>query len=251
MSAVAALSGKSFSERLVDFASDVQYRRVMTDEDREAVFRLRYEAYVREGTIPISFSKRLTDAYDEMPNVWIFGAFIDGRLASSIRVHVASPDQPNSPSMAVFPDVLVPEIEKGHTIVDPTRFVVDPALVGRYQELPYITVRLGFLASEYFDAELGLASVRVEHQAFYKRLFLMNPLCEPRTFPNLTKLFSLMGINYPSVKERIIQRYPFMKSSMAEMQSLFGHVGMEQPLELAHLLNAGNADLQAGLHHPS
>ena len=166
MSAATAPAGKPFSERLVDFARDVQYRRIETENDREAVFRLRYEAYVREGTIPISPSKRFTDTYDETSNVSIFGTFVDGELVSSIRVHVASPDDPVSPSVGVFPDVLLPEIEKGHTVVDPTRFVVDPRVAGRYPELPYITVRLGFLASEYFQADLGLAAVRVRTPGF-------------------------------------------------------------------------------------
>lgn len=221
MGSVAARVGKGFSERLSDFAETVQYRRIESEADREAVFRLRYEAYVREGTIPISFEKRFADKYDELPNVWIFGAYIDGELASSLRVHVATPEHPLSPSVDVFPDVLRPEIEKGRTIVDPTRFVAHPAIARHYPELPYITVRLGFLASEYFRADLGLASVRVEHQAFYKRVFLMNPLCEPRRFPKLAPLFSLMGVNYPSVKERIIQRYPFMQSTPAELEELY------------------------------
>jgi hypothetical protein len=223
MSSVAARAGRTFSQRLQEFADAVQYRRIEAAADLEAVFRLRYEAYVREGTIPISFEKRFADKYDEMPNVSIFGAYIDGELASSIRVHVANPEHPMSPSVDVFPDVLAPAIEKGHTIVDPTRFVSHPVIGRGYPELPYITVRLGFLASEYFKANLGLASVRVEHQAFYKRLFLMNPLCEPRRFPNLAPLFSLMGVDYPSVKKQIIQRYPFMQSTPAELEDLYGH----------------------------
>jgi hypothetical protein len=222
MSSVVARAGKVFSDRLCDFAETVRYRKIESEDDLEAVFRLRYEAYVREGTIPISFEKRFADRYDEMPNVWIFGAYVDGELVSSIRVHVATPQHPFSPSVDVFSDLLRPEIDKGRTIVDPTRFVTHPVIAKCYPELPYITVRLGFLASEYFRADLGLASVRVEHQAFYKRLFLMNPLCEPRRFPNLAPLFSLLGVNYPSVKERIIQRYPFMQSTQAELEELYG-----------------------------
>ena len=80
MSSVARCPQKTFSERLVDFASEVRYQRVETEHEREAVFRLRYEAYVREGTIPISFSKRFSDTYDETCNVWIFGVYINGEL---------------------------------------------------------------------------------------------------------------------------------------------------------------------------
>lgn len=216
-----ALAGRSFSERLVDFLDVIECRPVDTGEEREAVFRLRYDAYVREGAIPIGFSKRFTDAYDDAPNAWIFGIYIEGRLASSIRVHVASPEHPDAPCMMVFSDILGPEIERGHSIVDPTRFVADHNMARLHPELPYVTVRLGFLASEYFAADIGLATVRAEHQAFYKRLFGLKPLCEPREYPSLMKPISLMAIHYPTVREGIMARYPFMRSTSEERATLF------------------------------
>jgi N-acyl-L-homoserine lactone synthetase len=221
MSGAPLLSG-TFADRLFECRNRVEYRLVRNEADLDAVYELRYDAYVREGIIPISPERRFTDAYDQTPNVWIFGVYLDGRLASSIRVHVATPRCPISPSVDVFPDLLRPAVEQGQTIVDPTRFVADREMARRHPELPYITVRLGFLASERFRADLGLASVRSEHQAFYKRLFYLQPLCEPRTFPNLTATFSLMGVNYLSVKERIIARYPFMQTTPDELEQLFG-----------------------------
>jgi len=38
---------------------------------------------------------------------------------------VASPENPDAPSVAVFPDLLKPELNDGKVIVDPTRFVAD------------------------------------------------------------------------------------------------------------------------------
>jgi len=94
---------------------------------------------------------------------------------------------------------------------------------------------------------LGLAAVRVEHQAFYRRLFMMKPLCEPRMFPNLTKLFSLMGINYMPVRDQIIRRYPFMNSSMAEMTALFGRERVD--VDMSGFKQPVPAIEQAMVHH--
>lgn len=222
MSSAVVESGVSFSQRLIDFLDKVEYRHLDDMKARDEAFRLRYDAYVREGMIPISFEKRLTDHYDEMANVHVFGVYLDGSMASTIRVHVASPFEPHSPTVDAFPEILLPEIEQGHTVVDPTRFAVHPSLVGRHPELPYVTARLGFLASEHYEADLGLASVRMEHQAFYRRLFGLHPLCAPRPYHGMAKPLSLMGIDYLAVRDKVIARYPFMDTTPAELESLFG-----------------------------
>jgi N-acyl-L-homoserine lactone synthetase len=219
-----AFNGPSFAERLVDFLDLAEVRRLAHPDDLEAVFRLRYDAYVREGAIPRDFSRRFTDGFDRQSNVWIFGVYLDGRLASSIRVHVASPENSSAPATAVFPDLLMPEIDKGRTIVDPTRFVADEHLARQNPELPYATVRLGLVASEHFKADIGLATVRLEHRAFYKRLFGLEPLGEPRNYPNLAKPICLMGIDYPQSRRRILERYPYLRSTEEEREMLFGHV---------------------------
>lgn len=222
MSSVAPAGSSSFSQRLIDFLDRIEYRRLETREDREDAFNLRYEAYVREGMIPIGFEKRLTDDYDNADNVHVFGVYMDGDMVSTIRVHYASPGNPHSPTVDAFPETLMPEIDKGHIIVDPTRFAVHPSMSGQHPELPYVTARLGFLASEYYSAGLGLASVRVEHQAFYRRLFGMRPLCPPRQYHGLKKQLSLMGIDYCAVRESVIARYPFMDATADELEMLFG-----------------------------
>ncbi|AEQ52098.1 N-acyl amino acid synthase FeeM domain-containing protein [Pelagibacterium halotolerans] len=222
MSSVAPVGVVSFSQRLIDFLDRIEYRRLEATQEREEAFNLRYEAYVREGMIPIGFEKRLTDGYDDADNVHVFGVHMDGAMVSTIRVHYASPENPHSPTVDAFPETLKPEIDKGHIVVDPTRFAVHPSMSGLHPELPYITARLGFLASEYYSANLGLASVRVEHQAFYRRLFGMRPLCPPREYHGLKKQLSLMGIDYCAVRESVIARYPFMNATSAELEMLFG-----------------------------
>lgn len=199
----------------------VDYRLAETPADRERIYRLRYRAYLREGAIGARSDRRVTDEFDESPNSWIFGIYLDGELASSIRISVATPDHPTSPSVNVFPDILGPELAGGKIIVDPTRFVADPSREKRYPELPYLTVRLGYVACAYFNADIGLATVRAEHQAFYRRVFLQKPLCEPRIFPGLIKPVGLMAADYLAVRERIFERYPYFRSSFFERRKLF------------------------------
>lgn len=220
MSAV-ALATSSFADRVVQLLERVDYRRADTGEDREAIFRLRYDAYLREGAIKPSLNHRYADTFDDLPNAWVFGIYLDGELASSIRLNVTSKDCWELPGLNVFSDLLMPEIEAGKILIDPTRFVTDHALARTYPELPYITVRLGWLAGEYFNADIILATVRAEHQAFYRRTFGHRPICPPRPYPSLEKPISLMMLDYPAMVERVHRRYPFFRSTFFERRMLF------------------------------
>jgi hypothetical protein len=221
MSAVAGIAATSFTDRIFRVLDRVDYRRIDSADDRDAVYRLRYDAYSREGSIQANFSKRFSDNYDNWENAWTFGLIIDGRLASSFRMHVSTPAFPDIPAAHVFPEILKPEIEAKKVIVDPTRFVADPECARLYPELPYLTVRLGYLAAEYFNADTVLATVRAEHQAFYKRVFGHKVICPPRPYPTLTKPISLMSLDYPAARETIVRRHPFFRSTLFERRMLF------------------------------
>ena len=199
----------------------VDYRRADTPEEKEAIFRLRYAAYLREGAIPPSASERFSDPLDASDNAWIFGIYIGGELASSIRLHVANRQSPTLPALNVFSDLLAPEIAANKTIIDPTRFVADRNLSRRHPELCYVTTRLAWLASEYFSTSLLLATVRAEHQAFYRRVFGHRLICEPRHYPSLTKPICLMGLDYAMARERVVQRHAFFRSTVFERRMLF------------------------------
>lgn len=212
-------SGRPF-ERGIELLDQIDYRLAETDEDKDAIYRLRYRAYLQEGAISANREQRVTDRFDEMANSWNIGVYFDGALASSLRISIASLGNPDTPSMAVFPETLGPELEKGKVIVDPTRFVADPSPHSRFMELPYMTLRLAYVACEYFHADIGLASVRAEHQPFYRRLFLQ-ALCPPRAYPGLIKPIGLMAIDFPSMRDKVFARYPFLRSSLFERRKMF------------------------------
>jgi hypothetical protein len=199
----------------------VDYRLAETEAEKEAIYSLRYRAYLREGAIEPRADERLTDRFDDLPNSWIFGIYLDGELTSSIRINVATPDNHDTPAVDAFRDLLEPELAQSKVIVDPNRFVADPVRRTRYPELPYMTLRLAYVACTHFAADIGTATVRKEHQAFYRRVFLHKPLCQPRPYPTLTKPLCLMAVDYPKMCEKVFQRYPFFRSSASERQTLF------------------------------
>jgi hypothetical protein len=141
----------------------IDYRLVESPEERDSIYLMRYRAYLHGGLICPSESLRVSDPYDDAPNAWIFGVYIDGELCSSLRVHVLTSDARMSYATELFGDVLHPRLDRGEVFVDPARFVADPEKSQRFQELPYLTVRLGYLACDYFGADTGLSLVRAEH----------------------------------------------------------------------------------------
>jgi hypothetical protein len=199
----------------------VDYRLAETVAERDEIYRLRYRAYLREGAILPSESQRVSDSYDDAPNAWIFGVYLHGELCSSIRVSVATSEWRMSPSVELFGDLLHPELDKGRIFIDPTRFVADPDKARRYPELPYATVRLGYVAGVHFNADVGLALVRPEHQAFYRRLFLQESWGEPRLLDGLLKPVGLMAAHYPTLRNKVFARYPYLHSSAFERRMLF------------------------------
>jgi hypothetical protein len=216
-------------ESRVELIDQVEYRLAVTEVEKEEIYNLRYRAYLQEGAIEPRADQRLADRFDDLPNSWIFGVYLDGELRSSLRVSVATPDNDQTPAVDAFRDLLGPELAKGKVIVDPNRFVADPLSRAEYPELPYLTVRLGYLACGYFNADIGTATVRAEHQAFYRRVFLQKSLCEPRPYPTLTKPLCLMAADYLSIRDKVFERFPMMRSSPLERQMLFERDSTHSP----------------------
>jgi hypothetical protein len=209
------------SGRGLALLDEIDYRLASTAEEKNEIYHLRYRAYVREGAIAASSDERVIDKFDDVPNTWTFGVYRDGELYSSIRVSVVTPEQRTAPTVEVFGDVLHPELDKGKIFIDSTRFVADPEKARNFPELAYVTVRLGSMAGVHFIADYGLAPVRPEHQAFYRRVFLHEIWCAPRQFPGLLKPVGLMASHLPTVRERVLARYPFLRSSAFERRMLF------------------------------
>jgi hypothetical protein len=210
-----------FALTLIDLLDRVAYRRVSIDEQFDPVYRLRYEAYRREEFIPINSQQITRDAFDEAENCFCFGVHIDGRLVSSIRLHIATPEQRTSPSRGIWPDVLNGILDKGGSYIDPSRFTADHDASLEFPALPYLTLRMAVMACEHFKATYCISSVRPEHAAFYKRVFGSEQLAGEGYWGELTFPVCLYASYIPVMYPRVIERFPFFNSTQQEREILF------------------------------
>ena len=199
----------------------VDYRPIETHEEKDQLFLMRYKAYRHGGLIPPSEAERYSDRYDDAPNALTFGIYIDGELCSSLRLHVLTSERRMSYTTELFGDVLHPRLDKGEVFIDPARFVADPEKAHQLPKLPYLTLRLAYLACEYFNADTGLALVRAGHQGFYRQVFMHETIAEPRQFPNALVKVALMASDFRMSREQVLARFPILRSSAFERRMLF------------------------------
>lgn len=217
-----ALRSGSFSQNVSLFLRRVTYRRAMSQEDREAIFRLRYEANVREQTIASNDTGILTDDFDDVANGVNVCVLVDGELCASIRLHLLSPETPDSPLLHAYPEIMSDKLKSGFRVVDITRLAADYEKARSHRYLPYATVRLSMLAAMQWNADLIMAGVRKEHIPFYRREFMAEQLTEPVPYPRLIKLIALFQIDYRKNGAAIISKHPFHASSEEERLGIFG-----------------------------
>ncbi len=200
-----------------------EYRLVETAEDRDAVYRLRYRAYLDSGLIEPSAAERVCDRYDEASNARIFAVHVDGELCGAVRLHVLTSDRRDCWATQLYGDVLHPRLDRGEVFVDASRLVADPDKGREHPELALVTLRLAYLACDHFDADFGIAMVRTDHQPFYRRFFRHETIAEPRAFPDWpTRKTVLMTSDFRAFRDQVAARFPIMRSNAAERRALFG-----------------------------
>src|SRR6185437_11633371 len=84
-----------------------------------------------------------------------------------------------------------------------------------------------------FGANYILASVRAEHQAFYRRRFRYEVVSGPRPYPLLAKPISLVTLHFPSHVREGLRQYPFFRSTFFERRMLFERWRAQLPSEEA------------------
>jgi hypothetical protein len=218
----AASIGISFVDKVQQFVDRVEYRRVENPRQLEDILSLRYEAYIKEGALDPHPSGKLEDQFDGGTNVRNIGIYLDGSLVSALRLHILYGTQRVSPAMETFPEWLGPRLDDGEVLLDPNRFVADYRQARCLPELPYATLRLAIMAADYFNVDLITATVRAEHQAFYRRVVYCHPVCPPRPYPKLTKPIGLMAADFKKDHAAALRRYPFFHSTFEERHRLFG-----------------------------
>lgn len=210
-----------FAGALLDVMDRVEYRRISVHDQSDPVYRLRYEAYRREEFVPINAEGVVHDEFDDLPNAYCFGVYIDGQLVSSIRFHYLTPNYRTSPSHSVFGDILDPMLDRGLTMLDPGRFTADYEASLAYPALPFLTLRIPTIAVQHFNVRHVLSTVRPEHAAFYRRVYRSERLGEARHYHGLSFPMVLMACDIPVMYQDMLRRYPFFRSTEEERHRLF------------------------------
>jgi hypothetical protein len=221
-----------FAGALVELLDRVEYRRIDPGEQYDPVYRLRYEAYRREEFIAINSQETVRDEFDDLPNAYCYGIYIDGQLVSSLRLHHMTGDVRMSPSYSVFTDALEPVLDAGLSCIDPGRFTSDYEASLAYPALPFLTLRIAVMATWHFRVKYCLASVRPEHAAFYRRVFKSTLMSPARYYHGLTFPMELWACDVPAVYPGLMLRYPFFDSTPEERERMFGLAGGATPLRI-------------------
>ena len=174
----------SFNARAERMLARVEYRRAISDCERDDIFRLRHDGYVRDGGIAAIASGRFTDHWDDVPNVDLIGVYLEGRLAGTVRIHTSGAEDP-IPASEPFGDVIAPLLAEHGRLVDATRFVIDSRYAQFSAEMPFLTLRAVAMAAEYHSAWGLIATVREEHAIVYRRVTGHRALTEARSYPLL------------------------------------------------------------------
>jgi hypothetical protein len=211
-----------FALRVAELVQRTRYVVAQTQDEKEAIYRNRYEANLRERTIGPNETRMLIDKHDDTPNCFNVGLFLDGRLAAALRMHLLWRDYPYSTLIEVYPEVIAPMVEAGRKIIDITRLVADFDIARKEPALPYAAVRLSMMIAAHFEADTILAAARQEHIPFYKREFFAAQRTPPREYPTIVKPVALFEIDYARDRDAIIARHPFYASTAAEREALFG-----------------------------
>ena len=222
MATTEIVSESRFHQDIMDLLPKIKAREVILEKDKEEILRLRQAAYLHEGALHARSLELFKDSSDSSESGQTFGLYIEGRLASSIRLHLATPADPTCPAMSVFPDRVRPMLDAGMTVLDPTRFVVDAEFVRQYRKLPYVTIRLAWMACVHFSAAILLATAGARQQSFYRGLFGHHVVSAARPYPPLAEPVSLMALDFQHERERVMRRYPFLRSTEGERNAIFG-----------------------------
>jgi hypothetical protein len=218
-------------QRSLRMMDGVEYRRIRTSEELGDIIALRHKAY-RARNVYVDPHRPMTDEQDLDPAFYTFGVFLDERLVSTLRVHIVTSSNRECNSGHYFAATLNPLLDQGMTFMDPTRFAIDPERSAELQGLPFITLRLGFIAAKHFRTDYCLSMIKEQHEGFYRSVFRSTQLTPYARFDAVHSRYALFS-SPKSMEEPICARFPIFRSTATERSMLFDEPKTGQPRVLS------------------
>jgi hypothetical protein len=218
----AALSIQRIAQ-LSQFSKRVTCRLARSYGERDAIFRLRYQSYLRAGLISENSFGRYIEPADHVANAYLMGLYVDRRLVSSLRLQIATLTIPICSSLELFPHVLEPLLRRNKTVVEMSCVATDGDITRLHVWLPYLILRSWIIAADHFQADYIAAPIRPQHQLFYKRILNCELYSELRQPLHQLATVGLVTLNFATSAERLYKNLPFLRSTPSERQQLFEH----------------------------
>ena len=143
------------------------------------------------------------EVYDASPNSLTTVTYVDGELASTVRVHVVADKEGVSPARDVFPDVVTPHLRARRVIIDPSRLAARADVARRFPELPYFALRPPWMAAHHFNADYIVLCSASGHEAYYRRVYQFHTWSGLRSYPMVTAKVICMGLDFGAEMERV------------------------------------------------
>ena len=208
---------------IAELLPHTSYHLVISEPEKEAVFRLRYAAYLREEAVAPNAESKLQDAFDDRPNAFNIAVKVRGQLIGAMRICVWSRHFgfDTTPGLDAFPHELMPYLREETILIDPNRFVVDASITRNQASFAFLLMRISFMACIKFKATFAIATARREHCGFYMRSFGHKRITEPRLYPGLTKPLALLVNDFGVNHQPSVARYPSFRPLGDDLEHLF------------------------------
>ncbi|WP_306117598.1 MULTISPECIES: hypothetical protein [unclassified Roseitalea] len=198
----------------------MEYRRIVTAEDFEAVGVLRRDAFNARALYTEKFTEPVLEDLDYADESYVFGLYHDGTLVSSMRLNVLAAGLPETPALKLCRSTLAPLLAQGMVFIDPTRFAVDAEASRAIPALPLLTHRLSTMMTIYRNADHCLCVVKATHEAYYRRVFGATRLAGPFVPEGMIPDTLLLAISRGN-QDYITRRNPIFNFTQTEARLLF------------------------------
>ena len=218
----AADRSSRFAERVAKMLERVEFRPAVSAAERDAAYRLRYDAYLRRNLLTPRVDEQLYDERYDLNSERVDDGHLYRRRDREHRpfARLRRPETV-SPANDVFPDVLHPLLSSGRLVIEPSRLAASAEMAAKFPELPYFALRPPWMAAQHFNADFIVLSCASGHEGFYRRVCGHETWSGPRDYPKVNAQVVCMGLDFAARRDRVEDRYPSYRSQASERQALF------------------------------
>ncbi|MGL4395598.1 MAG: N-acyl amino acid synthase FeeM domain-containing protein [Hyphomicrobium sp.] len=196
----------------------------MTDDERRALFRLRYAAYRAFDGVEPTADGEYRDRVDDLSTTVHIGAYDGDKLIGCLRLCFSKPGDPLStlPCAAHYPELKAVKQSSAGALMEVSRFAIDPAISNTsYRTTLYAAlVRVALIAAEASAVHTILVATRPEWVRFYQYMLGFSPIAEPALYPPGTLKIALLGGSLAQARLRQRMQNAFFKITADDIASM-------------------------------